>query len=64
VACGDDDSDTTSFSEGYNTAIQRLARVNDNLVELQSSRSGGGSTRAIAREFDDFADGLEAAGPS
>ena len=58
AACGDDDTDTTSFSEGYNAAIQRLSQVNDDLAQLQSSRS----SRAIAREFDDFADGLEAAG--
>jgi hypothetical protein len=58
AACGDDDTDTTSFSEGYNAAIQRLAQINDDLGQLQSSRS----SRAIAREFDDFAGGLEAAG--
>jgi hypothetical protein len=58
AACGDDDTGTTSFSEGYNAAIQRLARVNDDLTQLKSSRS----SRAIAREFEDFADGLEAAG--
>jgi hypothetical protein len=56
AACGDDDSsDTTSFSQGYNTAIQRLARVNEDLADLRNSRS----TRAIAHEFQDFADALE-----
>jgi hypothetical protein len=55
AGCGDDDSDTGGFSEGYNAAIQRLARVNDDLAGLRNSRS----TRAIAHEFDDFAAALE-----
>jgi hypothetical protein len=55
AACGDDDSDTTSFSEGYNIAIQRLAQVNEDLAGLRNSRS----TRAIAHEFEGFAAALQ-----
>jgi hypothetical protein len=55
AACGDDDTDTTSFSEGYNSAIQRLGRVNEDLAGLRNSRS----TRAIAHEFEDFAAALQ-----
>jgi hypothetical protein len=55
AACGDDDSaDTTGFSQGYNAAIQQLARVNEDLADLRNSRS----TRAIAHEFEDFAAAL------
>jgi hypothetical protein len=53
--CGGDDSEIDGFSEGYNTAIQRLARVNEDLAELRNSRS----TRAIAPEFEDFAGALQ-----
>jgi hypothetical protein len=55
AGCGDDDSETDVFSEGYNAAIQRLAQVNEDLADLQTSRS----SRAIAREFDDFAVALQ-----
>jgi hypothetical protein len=56
AGCGDDDSaDTAGFSEGYNTAIQRLARVNEDLAGLRDSRS----TRAIAHEFQDFGAALQ-----
>jgi hypothetical protein len=55
VGCGDDDSATDGFSQDYNTAIQRLARVNEDLAGLRNSRS----TRAIAHEFEDFGAALE-----
>jgi hypothetical protein len=57
AACGDDSSssDTTTFTQGYNTAIKQLARVNEDLAGLRGSRS----TRAIAHEFEDFAEALE-----
>jgi hypothetical protein len=55
AGCGDDDSDTDGFSQDYNAAIERLARVNQDLAELRDSRS----TRAIAHEFEDFATALE-----
>jgi hypothetical protein len=55
VACGDDDSETEGFTQGYNQAIGQLARVNEQLTGLRNSRS----TRAIAREFQGYADALE-----
>jgi hypothetical protein len=55
AGCGDDDSDTDGFSQGYNAAIERLGRVNEDLAGLRNSRS----TRAIAHEFEDFGAALE-----
>jgi hypothetical protein len=55
AGCGGDDSDTDGFSQGYNDAIERLGRVNEDLAGLRNSRS----TRAIAHEFEDFGDALE-----
>jgi hypothetical protein len=55
AGCGDDDSDTNGFSQGYNAAIERLGRVNEDLADLRNSRS----TRAIAHEFEDFAGALQ-----
>jgi hypothetical protein len=58
AGCGDDDSSgTDGFSKGYNAAIARLARVNQELGSLPSSAKPR-SSNAIAREFDTFADGL------
>jgi hypothetical protein len=55
AGCGDDDSDTDGFSQGYNSAIERLSQVNQELAGLRNSRS----TKAIAHEFDDFATALQ-----
>jgi hypothetical protein len=55
AGCGDDDSDTDGFSQGYNTAIERLSQVNQDLAGLRNSRS----TRAIAHQFEDYATALE-----
>jgi hypothetical protein len=55
AGCGDDDSDTDGFSQGYNTAIERLSQVNQELAGLRNSRS----TRAIAHQFEDFATALQ-----
>jgi hypothetical protein len=55
AGCGDDDTDTEGFSQDYNAAIERLARVNQDLAGLRNSRS----TRAIAHEFEDFATALQ-----
>lgn len=56
--CGESDSEADGFSEGYNAAIERLGRVNQELAGLEAS-SRSRSNRAIGRAFDRFAEAVE-----
>jgi hypothetical protein len=53
---GGDDSKPDGFAAGYNASIRRLATVNQQLAGLNVSAK---SSRAIAREFDQFGEALE-----
>ena len=53
---GGDDSEPDPFATDYNAAIRRLADVNQDLAALDVSAR---SSRAIAREFDQFGAALE-----
>jgi hypothetical protein len=57
-ACGGDD-DTDNFSEPYNAAIRRLDQASQKVIALAPSRKRE-SSRAIARQLDQFADVLAA----
>src|SRR5687768_3155080 len=53
--CGGGDSEPDPFADGYNAAIRQLAGVNQEVAGLDVSAR---SSRAIAREFDRFAEAL------
>jgi hypothetical protein len=55
-ACGGN-SEPDHFSSGYNTAIKRLDRASQKVIALAPARKTG-SSRAIARQLDRFADVL------
>jgi hypothetical protein len=61
AACGDDSSDSSGFSQSYNTAIAKLDRASQELATTQATRKAR-SSRAIARQLDRFADLLAATG--
>jgi hypothetical protein len=55
-ACGVN-SEPDHFSSGYNTAIERLDRASQQVIDLAPARKTS-SSRAIARQLDSFADVL------